>query len=337
MKKLILSTLLVLTTGNSAFEVAEIEAAVDANKTEKNLEKSKIEVDTKNFYSLAISETEITLPIATNDLLTPLANQAKVLKRKRPFKVKHKFTGLELTKTELKERLIMTVANLQSWTKGEDERAFDEIFDLYQLNGFNEKGNMQFTAYYTPVFPVSELQSETHQFPIFITSPQKDTLTNQYLVTKLWATKENTAAVINMQGSGYLQYPKGEKKLVAFRKEILDDIQKPANDKDFGGNIYLPYAGVTKGSVGVPLTANRSIAVDPKYIPYGSCVLAKVPIINKKGKKVGYENRILFAQDTGGMIKKMHVDLYLGIGDEAAERAKFINRYSKMWLILAKP
>lgn len=337
MKKLILSTLLVLATGNSAIEIAEIEAAVEANKGEKKAGNAKVEINTKNFYSLAISKNDITLPIATNDLLTPLANQAKVLRRKRPFKVKHQFTGLELTKTELKERLIMTVENLQDWTKGKDTRAFNEIFDLYQLNGFNEKGNMQFTAYYTPVFPVSELKSETHQFPIFITTTEKDTLTNQYLVSKLWASKENTASVINMQGSGYLQYPNGEKKLVAFRKEILDDVQKPENDSDFAENVYLPYSGITKGSVGVPLTANRSIAVDPKFIPYGSCVLAKIPVVNKKGKRVGYENRILFAQDTGGMIKKMHVDLYYGIGDEAAERAKFMNRYSKMWLILAKP
>ena len=336
MKKLILSTLLVIATGNSAIELAEIEAAVDANKDEKNLKKATIEIDTKNFYSLAISENEITLPVASKDLLTPLAYQAKVLKRKQPFKVKHQFTGLELSKTELKERLVMTVDNLQNWVKGKDTRAFDEIFDLYQLNGFNEKGNMQFTAYYTPIFPVNETKSEDFQYPIYITTTEKDT-SNQYLTTKLWASKENTAKVINMQGSGYLQFPNGEKKLVAFRKEILDDVQKPKKDADFGENIYLPYKGITKGSVGVPLTANRSIAVDPKYIPYGSCVLAKVPVVNEKGKRVGYENRILFAQDTGGMIKKMHVDLYYGIGDEAAERAMFMNRYSKMWLILAKP
>ncbi len=336
MKKIILSTLLVFAAGSSAIKLAETDTPSD-NQNEKELEKVKVEANTKNFYSMTASDKKIILPVATKDLLKPLALQAKVLRRKRPFKVKHKFTGLELTRTELKERLIMTVEKLQNWTKGKDKRTFDEIFDLYQLNGFNEKGNMQFTAYYTPVFPVSELKTEEYQFPVFITSTEKDTLTEKYSVTKLYASKENTAATINMQGSGYLQFPNGDKNLVAFRKEILDEVEKPKGDIDFGKNVYLPYEGDTKGSVGVSLTANRSIAVDPKYIPYGSCVLAKVPVINTKGKRVGFENRILFAQDTGGMIKKMHVDLYYGIGDEAAEKAKFMNRYSKMWLILAKP
>ncbi|MEM0991655.1 MAG: 3D domain-containing protein, partial [Bacteroidota bacterium] len=47
--------------------------------------------------------------------------------------------------------------------------------------------------------------------------------------------------------------------------------------------------------------------------------------------------RILFAQDTGGAIKGAgRVDLYFGVGDEAAERANNFNVYGRLWLLLPK-
>lgn len=62
---------------------------------------------------------------------------------------------------------------------------------------------------------------------------------------------------------------------------------------------------VVTGSIGKPLTAGYSIAVDPKVIPYGSIV-----IIN--GKE--YE-----AMDCGGAIKKNRIDVYFNTHDEALE------------------
>ncbi len=62
---------------------------------------------------------------------------------------------------------------------------------------------------------------------------------------------------------------------------------------------------VVTGSIGKPLTAGYSIAVDPKVIPYGSIV-----IIN--GKE--YE-----AMDCGGAIKKNRIDVYFNSHDEALE------------------
>lgn len=60
-----------------------------------------------------------------------------------------------------------------------------------------------------------------------------------------------------------------------------------------------------KTATGTTPTANRTIAVDPKIIPYGSHV-----IIN------GQE---YVAEDTGGAIKGNRIDIYFNTHDEAVE------------------
>ena len=91
------------------------------------------------------------------------------------------------------------------------------------------------------------------------------------------------------------------------------------------------------GSAMVPLTPDYSIAVDTRYIPMGSCLLAKVPVVNRKNKTVGHEYRMLLAQDIGGAIKGPgHVDLYMGVGDRARRKASALHHYGNLWLILSK-
>jgi len=90
------------------------------------------------------------------------------------------------------------------------------------------------------------------------------------------------------------------------------------------------------GSAMVPLTPDYSIAVDTRYIPMGSCLLAKVPVI-KKNKTIRHEYRLLLAQDIGGAIKGPgHVDLYMGIGDHARQKASALHHYGNLWLVLSK-
>ena len=92
------------------------------------------------------------------------------------------------------------------------------------------------------------------------------------------------------------------------------------------------------GSAMVPLTPNYSIAVDTRYIPMGSFLLSKVPVVNKKNKVIRHEYRLLLAQDIGGAIKGPgHVDLYMGIGDRARRKASALHHYGNLWLLLSKP
>ncbi len=95
--------------------------------------------------------------------------------------------------------------------------------------------------------------------------------------------------------------------------------------------------GVVKGAGVTPLTEGHSIAVDPKYIPLGSTLLAKVPIADNQGNFIKHEYRILFAQDTGGAINGPgHVDLFTGVGKSAKRIACNTHHYGELWLITPK-
>ncbi len=92
-----------------------------------------------------------------------------------------------------------------------------------------------------------------------------------------------------------------------------------------------------RGAGQVKLMSDYSIAVDPKYIPIGSVLLAKVPIIDAKGRLIKHEYRILLAQDTGGVILGTgHVDLYCGSGSLGKQKASYLTHYGSLWLLLPK-
>ena len=98
---------------------------------------------------------------------------------------------------------------------------------------------------------------------------------------------------------------------------------------------FQPNKSNPKGAGLVPLTSEHSIAVDTRYIPMGSILLAAVPIINKQNKVIRHDYRILVAQDIGGAIKGPgHVDLYTGIGASARRKASALHHYGNLWLLL---
>jgi len=77
------------------------------------------------------------------------------------------------------------------------------------------------------------------------------------------------------------------------------------------------------GSQGVPLTAQRSLAVDPRFTPYGTPIWIDTqrPVIGKPGKVEVYR-RLLIAQDSGAAIKgPARGDVFFGGGANAADWA----------------
>ncbi len=77
------------------------------------------------------------------------------------------------------------------------------------------------------------------------------------------------------------------------------------------------------GSEGVPLTAQRSLAIDPRFTPYGTPVWIDTqrPVIGKPGQVEPYR-RLLIAQDSGAAIKgAARGDVFFGGGANAAEWA----------------
>ena len=82
-----------------------------------------------------------------------------------------------------------------------------------------------------------------------------------------------------------------------------------------------------RGAQGVPLTAGRSIAVDPGLIPLGSPVyLATIGAPSLQ--------RLVVAQDTGGAISGApRADFFCGTGDAAAAMAGDLRPQVSMWLL----
>ena len=87
------------------------------------------------------------------------------------------------------------------------------------------------------------------------------------------------------------------------------------------------------GALGVPLSAGRSMAVDPRATPLG----APVFIDGMQPGNKGPMRRLVFAQDTGGAIRgSVRGDFFWGFGDKAGKMALQTNQPVRMWLLLPK-
>lgn len=87
------------------------------------------------------------------------------------------------------------------------------------------------------------------------------------------------------------------------------------------------------GSQGVPLTAGRSLAVDPDRLPLG----APVWVATKQPAEDAPFRRLMVAQDTGKAIQgAVRGDIYFGAGDDAFARAGRMKRDGRIWLLLPR-
>jgi membrane-bound lytic murein transglycosylase A len=89
-----------------------------------------------------------------------------------------------------------------------------------------------------------------------------------------------------------------------------------------------------KGALGVPLTPQRSVAVDPNYIPLGAPIFLST---TQPGSTVPLQ-RMMVAQDTGGAIKNaVRADFFWGFGAQAGEKAGRMKQRGMLWVLLPKP
>lgn len=88
-----------------------------------------------------------------------------------------------------------------------------------------------------------------------------------------------------------------------------------------------------KGALGVPLTPERSVAVDPSYVPLGAPVfLSTTHPANEAPLQ-----RLMLAQDTGGAIRgPVRADFFFGFGGNAAEYAGRMKQRGLVWVLLPK-
>ncbi|MRW86904.1 murein transglycosylase [Pseudoduganella sp. FT26W] len=88
-----------------------------------------------------------------------------------------------------------------------------------------------------------------------------------------------------------------------------------------------------KGSLGVPLTPQRSVAIDATQLPQGAPMFLSTTQPNSDIPM----QRLVMAQDTGGAIRgAIRVDYFFGFGAEAAENAGRMKQRGAIWVLLPK-
>lgn len=87
------------------------------------------------------------------------------------------------------------------------------------------------------------------------------------------------------------------------------------------------------GALGVPLTPERSIAVDPRIVTLGAPVFLATTWPNEARPL----NRLMLAQDTGGAIRgAVRADFYWGSGAEAGSQAGRMRQQGSMWVLMPR-
>jgi membrane-bound lytic murein transglycosylase A len=96
------------------------------------------------------------------------------------------------------------------------------------------------------------------------------------------------------------------------------------NDSDADGPV---------GALGVALTPERSIAVDPRYIPLGAPVFLATTWPGSTQALA----RLVLAQDRGGAIHgAVRADYFWGFGDAAGAQAGRMRQSARMWVLLPR-
>ena len=91
-----------------------------------------------------------------------------------------------------------------------------------------------------------------------------------------------------------------------------------------------------KGSIGVALTPQASLAMDNTVFPLAGIFLVDTNIENAIGEQSRYV-RLMLNQDTGGAIKGPgRADIYMGIGKQAGAIAGNLKSNGKLFYFLLK-
>ncbi|MEP0870148.1 murein transglycosylase A [Trichocoleus desertorum AS-A10] len=190
----------------------------------------------------------------------------------------------------------------------------------------------------------------------------------------VWLRDRLEAFLIQVQGSARLQMTDGSTMTVGFAgktnhpytgvgrelvkdgKMRLEDLTLPNLLEYFHQHpedldVYLPrnrsfvffretYGAAATGSLGVPVTAERSIATDKSLMPPGALALIDTPLPQPSaaGKlEQRPVSRYVLDQDTGSAIKGPgRVDIFMGTGVKAGDRAGLTNSTGQLYYLLLK-
>jgi len=100
---------------------------------------------------------------------------------------------------------------------------------------------------------------------------------------------------------------------------------------------FRPIEGDPLGTQQVPLTPERSLAVDARYIPLGMPVFVDTILPPTELAGMAIHRKLLIAQDTGGAIRgPLRGDIFFGFGPEAEARAGMLRSGGTCYLLVPR-
>jgi membrane-bound lytic murein transglycosylase A len=134
-----------------------------------------------------------------------------------------------------------------------------------------------------------------------------------------------------------------DKSMWAVKKYLKSNPAEQAGIMDYNERyvFFEVVPGGPLGSLGVPLTAGRSIAMDPDCYPRGALayIETEVPVIGEDGQPMFWETvrRFVLVQDAGGAIQgPTRGDIFWGDDEDAGMQAGWMNRTGKIYLFAPK-
>ena len=301
------------------------------------------------------------LPRITAKLRAALQGQRRLLRRQDLTKV-YSYNGQNLTTQDFIDVI---------------EGLLAEGVDAYAPVALSvaKRNEVEFTAYYSPDIAASRVRTERFAYPILKlpASSEARTATRAQIESGslldidahalAWVAHPMDVYILQLQGSGYVTFPDGERVYLAYAKSngrkfqsiksavatVEPDVARKgvkgirkwmSEDLATRGKLvalcdnYVFFRSrptAPTGSAGVALTPMVSVAADPQHYPPGAVLLAEVPV---PGKSRIREARILLVQDTGAAIKgARRLDLYTGVGAKALDIARLTSHIGEVYVL----
>ncbi|MCH8823479.1 MAG: MltA domain-containing protein [Planctomycetes bacterium] len=296
------------------------------------------------------------------------------------------------------------LALLELFSSSYNEQVFTDdllrMFDVYESVGYDRRGTVLFTGYYSPTFRASRTKTSRFRYPLYkrpadlvsdplTGEPQGRKLANGSLTTYytrkqiedsqmfvgnelIWLKDPLSVYIIHINGSAKLRLPdsaivyvgyagKTDRPYTGLGESVINEgLLKPdqlslaairrmyEKDPQLIENLIMRnqnYVFFTEyngedwpaGSLGVPVTANRTIATDKKVYPRGGMVLIDTKAITFTHKQ---EELLEFMldQDTGGAIQAPgRADIFMGVGASAEILAGGQYAEGKLYYFFLKP
>lgn len=344
---------------------------------------------------------------ADKELLTQVlkTNLTYLQRRKTAW---YQFQKYSFQKTDLINAINTVLQDIQNGHDVQSSLAVN--FELLRLN---TNSKPLFTGYYTPIVDAKNQRDNKYSIPVYATPKdivtvnlddfdekfngkilrgrvdngalkpywnRKQIMQENKLKDKnlelAWVQNKVDIFYVEIQGSGFLNFPNGTKKLLQYEQQNGKTYRPIGNyllkngalDKDHVSmqNIRSWLAAHPEsvndvlnfnesfvffkfnendlpcGNIRVPLTPTRSFAADQSIYPGGTILLIDMPVPSNASQNDAAASQAKFTQvgvvqDVGGAIKsEKRIDLYWGAGGKAGQIAGYTKQMGDIYVLIPK-